>query len=511
MRTCTSLTFPIVLQLLATVASAQSATSTFGLARTRELAELGRLPTTRDVVVRDLINYHRHRLPLPKAGQDVALDLRFDRATAGLGDEVWLQVGYTTGPLGDRALAPPCRVALVVDCSGSMAEAGKMTAVQAGLHAFADRLRSDDEVALVAFSTSAQLLESGRARGDGRWLHTAIDRLAPAGNTNLHAGLMLGLEQLRRGEGGAQKRRVVLLTDGIANVGITAAEQILADAVRCAETTIDIATIGVGQNLDVPLLQRLADGSRGLFHFVADATDVQKVFVAEADSLLSAAARGVTLHLDWPGRDLLDVQALHEGVTANGQRLTIRLPDLNAGATGVVMLRCRLADGVRDSLAAHAEITFESAERSTRCSERATASLRVAHESYTVRVGDSYERIAQQQLGDRNRAAELMAHNANKAPEKLHPGARLRLPNHGNHDLEVRKNAAIAVLAKGLADLANAAEARRWADADRSLRLASDEAQRLFPGQDEDVQRVRDIAAGHARTLRRYVDRFRDF
>src|SRR5687768_12217865 len=101
--------------LLTPATLAQSEQSTFGHARTRDLAELGVLPTVRDVVVRDIVNYHRHRLPLPRAGQAVALDLRFDRAAAAPGDEVWLQAGYTTAPQGDRALAAPCAVALVVD------------------------------------------------------------------------------------------------------------------------------------------------------------------------------------------------------------------------------------------------------------------------------------------------------------------------------------------------------------------------------------------------------------
>jgi hypothetical protein len=84
------------------------------------------------------------------------------------------------------------------------------------------------------------------------------------------------------------------------------------------------------------------------------------------------------------------------------------------------------------------------------------------------------------------------------------------LAGDGSPDVEVRKNAAIAVLAQGLADMAQAAEQKRWADADRVLRLASDDAQRLFPGDDADVQRVRTIANGHLQTLRRYVDRFRE-
>ena len=442
---------------------AQDGGSSFGHARPRELAELGLLPSARDVVVRDLVNYHRHRLPLPRAGQEVALDVRFDRGSAAAGDEVWLQVGYTTAPQGDRALSPPCAVALVVDVSGSMAGAGKMTAVQAGLRAFVERLRPDDQIALVTFSTEARTVERLRRRGDGRWLLDAIERLTPDGNTNLHAGLMLGLEELARGDAGTKDRRVVVLTDGIANTGVTAPDQIVGDATRRAETAIDISTIGVGQSLDVPLLKRLADGCRGLFHFVADATDVQKVFVAEADALLAAVARKVRLTIELPGRDLEVLLALHENVRREGDRLVLDLPDLNAGATGVVMVRCKLAGPGSGDLDVRAEMAFTSANANTARREQARATL---------------------------------------VPARSRDG--------GTPDHEVRKNAAIAVLAQGLADMAQSCDARRWADADLALQRATDDAKRLFPGDDGDVQRVRDIAAGHSRTLRRYVDRFRD-
>lgn len=453
---------------LAASLAAQEAQSNFGQARTRELAELGRLPTARDVVVRDFVNFPRHRLPLPKGTADVALDVRCSSYDPLGGHEAYVQIGYTTAPLGDRSLAEPCSVALVVDVSGSMADAGKMTAVQQGLRAFVDRLRRDDEVALITFSTEARVDEPRRPRGDGRWLHDAIARLTPDGSTNLHAGLMLGIAQLTKGDDGRRSRRVVILTDGIANHGVTEPDRIVADAVQRAETTIDISTIGVGENLDVPLLQRIAERTRGLFHFVADTTDVQKVFVQEADALLTPIARRPHVVVDLPSC-LEPLQVFDERLRIRGSRIEGDLPDLNAGVTGVVMVRCR---------ARGAAIEGEG---------RGTIAARIEFDSVNARRRTSVD-----------------------AAEEITTGPSLdrgRLP-----DLEISKNAAIAVLAQGLADMAASCEAKRWADADRSLQRAVDDARRLFPSTDDaDVQRVREIADGHARTLRRYVDRFRDY
>lgn len=456
----------LALALLATTAAAQEGQSTFGQARARELAALGRLPTAHEVVVRDFVNYHRHRLPSPTADQPVAIDIRFDRARAQPGDEVWLQVGYATRSEGDRSLAAPCAVALVVDCSGSMAERGKMTQVQRGLDAFADRLRDDDLVAVVGFSTEARLVAGLQPRGDGAWLHRAIGELRPDGNTNLHAGLMLGIDELLRRDHGDRTCRVVLLTDGIANTGITDAGVIAAEAKRASGGRIDIATIGVGDNLDSALLQRLAAENRGLFHFVADERDVQKVFVRESESLMTPVARGVNLVIEIP--DGLAVEHIYErNRRSRDGRIEVRLPDLNAGVTGVVLVRCRRtpADPEREAAAA---MVFGNV---------ATRKPWVASAGAGVPPADDGDAVAS--------------------------------PTAATVDLEVRKNAAIAVLAEGLHTMAEACDARRWADADRALRLAVDDARRLFPGADDDVQRVRDLVAGHQRTLSRYVDRFR--
>ncbi|MEO6595706.1 MAG: VWA domain-containing protein [Planctomycetota bacterium] len=482
------LTLPLLALTAAT--TAQDAGSTFGHARARELAELGRLPTARDIVVRDIVNYHRHRLPLPRADQDVALDLRFDRSFARAGDTAALQIGYTTKPQGDRALSPPCSVALVVDCSGSMRDRGKMDQVKVGLREFASRLRPDDKVALVAFSDDARVVKGLRPCRDGRWLRDAIDELSPGGSTNLHAGLMLGLRELEASEGGDferrdsegrdsergdddgrergaraltnRPRRVVLLTDGIANRGVTDANRILADAEPFTRTAIDISTIGVGENLDIALLDRLARGARGLFHFVADAADVQKIFVQELDALLMPAARHARLEVTLP-RGLSIERVLHEDARVRRDGLSLDLPDLNAGATGVVIVLCRVDRDADRALGVDARLEFDGASSGRRTSEAASTTLS------------------------------------------------MREQGRGEVDLEVQKNHAIAVLAQGLADMADACTARRWADADRALRLAQDQAQRLFSGDDPDLQRVREIVAGHARTLQRYVDRFRDY
>jgi hypothetical protein len=458
--------------LFAPCLAAQDGHSQFGQARTRELAELGRLPTPLDVAVADIVDYHRHRLPLPRAGDSVAMDVRFGGAAVAPGGETILQIGFTTAPSGDRSDLPPLNLALVIDCSGSMADAGKMDAVKRGLLAFADRLRRDDQVALVTFSDEAQVLCARRRFDGGGWFRSAVAELTPGGSTNLHGGLMLGLREVARDPLPRGSNRVILLTDGIANRGVVDPEDILADSRRFTAEDVDLTTIGVGQDLNTALLDRLARGGRGLFHFVADGKDVAKVFVDEAEALVAAAARNVELRVELPP-DLQLLQAYGHEFTRAGDELVFALPDMNRGMTAVVLLRCRCrAENDGGRLVAR-------------------AALRASATNIGTSVGAGARRI------------------------DLHGEAALRVDERARDPLadpEVKKNATIALLAQGMHDMAEQSERRRYAEAYRVLRSAIDTAHARLPdAQDPDVQAVLQMAEGHERTLRRYIDRFQDY
>src|ERR1044071_180782 len=109
-------------------AQAQEATSTAAAARTRYLSERGLIPESRTVAVEEFVNYHRHQIGRPKAGEAVLLDVRWgnDRVSAAEPEAV-LQIGFSTALASDRQQLPPRHPTLVIDKSGSMGGAAKRT------------------------------------------------------------------------------------------------------------------------------------------------------------------------------------------------------------------------------------------------------------------------------------------------------------------------------------------------------------------------------------------------
>lgn len=156
-------------------------------------------------------------------------------------------------------------------------------------------------MAVIAFSDEARTVRELAPVGGGHDLRRHIALLHPGGSTNLDGGLQLGLDALGGcGAEGRTPRRVILLTDGIANRGVREPRAIVHRARPALDAGIDLTTIGLGHDVQNDLLGELARGGRGGFHYVADAADIDKVFVREAQALhdTAAARETVTAGLD---------------------------------------------------------------------------------------------------------------------------------------------------------------------------------------------------------------------
>lgn len=425
---------------------AQVGTSSASASRSKALATIGQFPVPDEIRVEHFVNWHRHGLAMPRAGESVALELRL--GSSRLGELGVVQVGLATTHAHDLAHLPAVDLALVVDCSGSMAAAGKLERVREAILRFAERLRPADRVALIAFGDAARTVLPLAGSGDRARLREVVASLTSGGSTNLCAGVELGLRELGTPSGDERTARIILFTDGMANVGITDPEAIVRISKEHQGRSgrgIDISTIGCGAEIDRALLARLAEGGHGLAHFIGDDEDITKVFEREAQSLFEPVARDVELTLEWPAGLELE-QVYGYAPRCEGQRLHLRLDDLNVGTTQVVLasVKRRTREGAGDELPIRASLSFFDIERGSRRTLDATASF--------VPAGDADPVV----------------------------------------DGEVRKNLTIAALATSLRTMAERHSGYDDDGAARVLRDALAMADRQFPRrEDQDVERVR--------------------
>lgn len=411
----------------------------------------------KEVAVEEFVNYHKHRLPMPKVGQGVAMDTRWGNDEISDSQrEAVLQIGFTTAEVNERTDLRPLNLSLVIDKSGSMADSDKMSRVKESLRTMIGKLRSEDIVSIVVFDTDAQVLFPASQIGNGYELRRAIDCIQPGGSTNLHAGLMLGYKEANKNFRKGETNRVILLTDGIANVGTVDPGKIAAESSEFNGQGLDLSTIGVGQDLNNDLLRTLAKSGRGLYHFISDYQDIDKVFVTEVQSLISQVAKRVEVNVDYDSNiEVEKIYGYSPRLRSNG--FSMSLDDMNNGLTQVIMARFRAKNPLKSSANVKVRLSYFDVQKQRMVEETQTVSLQPAE----------------------RKSVELLA------------------------DPEVKKNYTIAELAKSLFEMTEAARRNNYRQAENIVNDSVAQTYRRFPNmEDKDVKYILNIVENYQRNLK---------
>lgn len=271
-------------------------TSTFGLdvdtasytIAQRFVAD-GNLPDPASVRVEEWVNAFEQGYPRPL---DEAFAIVADGGPTPFTrrDEVLLRVGLQARDVRDRA-RQQAALTFVIDTSGSMDREGRLETVKDALARLVDGLRPNDTVAIVTFGDRGRVALGPTPASDRRTIVGAIDALWPGGSTNLEEGLRLGYELARSSMTENGIDRVVLASDGVANVGLTDPDRILDAIRRDAAAGIELVSVGVGMgNYNDALLERLADQGDGFYAYVDGRDEARRLFTEDLTGTLQTVA-----------------------------------------------------------------------------------------------------------------------------------------------------------------------------------------------------------------------------
>ena len=201
-----------------------------------------------------------------------------------------------------------------------------------------ERLLPTDRFAVVAYDDRIDVVvESTPASREAKTM--AVDRLRTIdarGSTNLGEGWLRGAEQVARAQAaasGSSVNRVLVLTDGLANLGMTDPGELTRHAAELRVRGITTTTFGVGEDFDESLLQSMADAGGGHFYFIADAAQIIDQIASEVGELLEVVARDATIEVTAPDGMGVAVDSLSRfPVEARGNRWLVRLGDLDRRA-----------------------------------------------------------------------------------------------------------------------------------------------------------------------------------
>jgi Ca-activated chloride channel homolog len=185
----------------------------------------------------------------------------------------------------------PLALVLVIDRSGSMG-GEKLAAAARSAVWLAGRLHADDRLAIVDYDDDVRLLVPLAPVGPQ---HTwALRAIRAGGQTNLSGGWLKGLEQLQGVEGA---RKILLLTDGLANVGISDTQTLVRLAAAARREGVGTTTIGFGDGFNEDLLTGMADAGGGNSHYAETADAAAAIFAEEFDDLTRLAAQNVSVEI----------------------------------------------------------------------------------------------------------------------------------------------------------------------------------------------------------------------
>ena len=273
-------------------------TASYSLAR--NYLSRGYLPTKEQVRTEEFVNALRGDVPPPV---DRTFAVHLELAPSPFGDPArnhWMLRVAVRGRDVQKLTREPLALTFVVDTSGSMAREDRIELVKHSLRLLLGELDERDTVSIVTFSNEARLVLPPTSAGQRAVIESAVHGLRTGGGTNAEAGLVLGYAQAELAGGGEMTTRVVLLSDGVANIGNTTADAMLGRVARYREHGIYLNTYGVGMgNHNDALLERLADRGDGLCAYIDTPKEARRRLVDELTASFVPIARDLKIQVEF--------------------------------------------------------------------------------------------------------------------------------------------------------------------------------------------------------------------
>lgn len=238
---------------------------------------------------------------------------------------------------------PSVNLAIVLDRSGSMSGDKIVKAREAACEAIR-RLDVKDIVSVVAYDNSSEVIVPAQHVAEKEALIARINAIEPRGCTALFDGVSAGATEIRKFKGKCEISRILLLSDGQANVGPSSAEELGRYGALLMKEGIAVSTIGLGVDYNEDLMTRLSQKSDGNSYFVEKSDDLPRVFASELGDVLSVAATKVALKVSF-GVGFTPVELIGRDGRILAGTVSIDLNQLYGGQEKYVIVKCDAAPG----------------------------------------------------------------------------------------------------------------------------------------------------------------------
>ena len=298
-----------------------------------------------------------------------------------------VRVGVQGYRVSDRQ-RKPSHLTFVIDVSGSMSIEGRLELVKSSLRLLVDRLNESDTVGIVVYGSTSRIALETTPGSEHATILRVINNLHPEGSTNVEAGLRLGYQLAAESSAGGDNNRVILCSDGVANTGNTSADALVDMVHGYVQDGISLVSVGVGMgNYNDALMERLADGSNGSYHYINTIEEGRRLFVEDLTSTLQVIAYNAKVQVDF-NPDLVKQYRLigYENraiADSDFRNNSVDAGEIGAGMTSTALYEVELVPGSEGRIAT-VQLRWEDAN--TRAVQELDGNLHVAD------LGQSFEK-----------------------------------------------------------------------------------------------------------------------
>ena len=231
----------------------------------------------------------------------------------------------------------PINLAIVIDKSGSMSGQRIEKAREAAILAV-NMLNENDTLSIVAYDSKARVIvPATKVDNKLRIIGLINENIYAEGGTALFAGLSKGIKQVENQLTKDKVNRIILLSDGQANIGPSSVDELSQLAIIAAKKNIAITTLGIGSDYNELLMSSIASYSDGNHVFVNNSADLENVFVHEFTDLMSAIAQDVVITIQLKN-GVKPVRLLGRDGVIKGNEITVKMNQLFSNQEKYVLL-----------------------------------------------------------------------------------------------------------------------------------------------------------------------------
>ncbi len=330
----------------------------------------------------------------------VLLRVETDRAVLPAGDSqnVVLKITLDAPPAPSHIKRPRVNLALVLDQSGSMngvkIEQAKAAAVEA-----LTRLGLQDIFSVVVYDTNVNtIVPAQNARNIQSIMHT-IQQVRAGGSTALFGGVSQGAAEIRKNLENEFVHRIVLLSDGLANVGPRMPEDLGRLGAALIKENISVTTVGVGTDYNEDLMAKLAQKSDGNTYFVESGYDLPRIFAAELGDVLNVVAKKVKVTITLPD-NVHPVNIIGRQGRIKGRKIELYMNQLYGDQEKYALIEVNIPKSISGSkiLIAKADVYYENPFNQERETSSGSSYARFSHDLKKVDSSTNVDVVKEYQL-----------------------------------------------------------------------------------------------------------------